>query len=90
MISNFYNMGWSLGGEPIMTQGFSVIYLNLHNDAYPNASLNMHICLDEMPVLTIVSLLDNKGVIEKEWSDKEINVTEITAAAQKLNDEGDG
>lgn len=86
MLSELYAAGWAHSGDCGMVQGGTCFYMSLSHPNFPNVSLDIHVCLDEMPALTMVSLMAG-AVIDKEWSDKEIDVTEITEAARAANEE---
>jgi hypothetical protein len=84
MITGLFSAGWQVSTQHCKDE---CIRIPLTNSTLPNVSLQLVVCLDEMPALTTVSLLDRNGNIDREWADKEINVMEITSAAIELNDE---
>lgn len=88
MLSEFYNRGWVYEGNCKMVQENTCMYFSLRHPKYPTVSLEIRVSLNEIPALTIVSLIDSDGIIEYEWSDEEISVFDITERAINYEIEG--
>lgn len=86
MLSEFYANGWNHSGTVEMMPGGTGIFMTLEHTHYPNITLDIQVSLDEIPAITVVSLVEGMA-IEHEWQDEEIHVTEITATAERLSRE---
>jgi hypothetical protein len=78
--------GWEMDYHPSLSDDHCV-NLSFSHEEMPNISLAVRVCLDEMPATVYVNLLDNKGVIEEEWQDDEIDIDDITERARELSEE---
>lgn len=89
MLSEFYNAEWTHSGECGMIDGGTGFYILLQHADYPNIKLDVTVSLQEIPAITVISMVGADGIIEREWQDEEIDVCEITNEAKALNLEGD-
>ena len=76
--------GWEPDYGPAMHDSYCVVFTLSHAEL-PHVQLSILVCLDEMPAVVYVNLLDKDGIIESEWQDSEIDVEEIMEEAKELN-----
>lgn len=89
MLGEFYAAGWRHSGDCGMLPGSTGFYLSLDHASYPDTSLSIVIYLNDMPAITVVNLTDCGGVIDCEWQDTEIDVSDITRKAESLQETED-
>jgi hypothetical protein len=89
VIPELHIAGWDLdyGSNGVVLTDDDCINMSFSHPEMTNVSLSVHICLDELPAIVYVNLLDANGVIEEEWRDAEIDADDITERARELSEE---
>lgn len=85
MLNELLALGWD---ETSVYRDGPTINTVLINPELKNIALQIIVCLDKLPAMTRISLLDMHNTIDQEWADTEINIIEILSAAYHLNKEG--
>jgi hypothetical protein len=87
VLSELRIAGWDLdyGSNGVTLTDDDCINMSFSHVEMPNISLSVHICLDYLPAVVVVNLLDESGVVDAEWQDEEIDIDEITAEARSLS-----
>ena len=81
MFNLLHGAGWTQDGGHVEILD-NCLSLSFSHEEIPEIALSLQVCLDELPAVTIVSLLDSNGIVDQEWQDDEIDVDEITEAAR--------
>ena len=81
MLNLLQGAGWEQTSSHVEIQD-NCLTIHFTHEEIPELGLALQVCLDDIPAVTIISLLDSNGIVDQEWQDDEIDVDEITEAAR--------
>jgi hypothetical protein len=83
MLNLLQGAGWEYVSQHADIQD-NWLTLHFEHAEIPDTGLALQICLDDIPAITIISLLDSNKIVDQEWEDDEIDIDEITQAARDM------